>query len=49
MSIFKTLINKLPVTRTCAQHGYGCNKGCSFVKDGYLDSRPKPVKVKKKK
>lgn len=50
MSIFKSLINRLPPTRCCPEHGYGCTRKCSFVRDGYKDGRPfEAFKIKKKK
>lgn len=49
MSIFKSFLNKLPQSRSCAEHGYGCVKKCSFLKNGYKDGRPFEAFNSKKK
>lgn len=47
MSVNKKKLKHL-VARTCPEHGYGCTKGCSFIRNGYQDSRPIPTKKKKR-
>lgn len=48
MSINKGKSKNKEGTRACAEHGYGCTKGCSFLRMGFIDSRPKTIKKKKR-